>query len=215
MPEVLYQDDQLIAFNKPSGMFSHATDLDRQESQNNNLVDSGSALLNRKLYPIHRLDRASSGILLLALDKDLASQMQSIWSDESTKKYYLCLVRGAHIGPLIFTQPLKKNQKFTQSALSLAHVIKAYQGCSLMEVEIRTGRRHQIRRHFAKFGAHLLGDRTYGKKKINDHYRQQIGLERLFLHAHRLSFIHPVSGLEVKIESKLPEHLSLALERLA
>ncbi len=164
-----------------------------------------------KLWPVHRLDRASSGVLLFALDATNAAALQ-ISLREGTKRY-LTLVRGLIEPEGTIDRPLKDDRGVPRDALTRWRRREELDGFSLVDVTIETGRRHQIRRHFAHLAHQIVGDSSYGKGRINRWLREAFGLPRLFLHAEEVTIAHPTSGEPMTIQAPLADDLSEFLDR--
>lgn len=212
---VLWQDDDFVAVSKPSGLLVH---------RDENWPDAPAALqtvrdqLGKHLYPFHRLDRATSGILLFAFSRRAAAALQEALAAEDGHKEYLALMRypgsGKDLGAeWTCDRPLHDDQDRKRECRTDFAVAETYPHCALVRCVLHTGRYHQIRRHANHCGRHVLGDTTHGKGRLNALYRERFGLDRLFLHATRLSLRHP-DGRRVEIVDPLPVELQLVLERL-
>ena len=210
--EVLYEDEYYIAVNKPAPMLTHPTQEDRKEKVN--LLFALRDQINLKLYPIHRLDRQTSGVIIFAKIPKAVTLIKLIWNTDLVKKEYIALVKGIIDRGGKFEFPLKNENRKIQEAITNYNPIKIYKDVSLVDVEIRTGRRHQIRRHFGRRMQHIIGDRRYGKKIHNNYYLEEYGLNRLFLHAHRLTFEHPYLLQKIVINAPLMDDLQLVLNKL-
>ena len=171
---------------------------------------------------VHRLDRETSGILLVAKKRSALRQLQDQFRERETGKTYLALVKGDWPARLkVIDQPLRKyllpdgerrvrvttpDDPDGQRSITLVQVAQRLQGCTLLEVTIKTGRTHQIRVHLASKGHPIAGDDKYGDFEWNKALQRQ-GLKRMFLHAWRLQFNHPVSGERVALQAELPPEL--------
>ena len=196
--DILYRDDALVVVNKPGGLLVHRT---RESSDRVFLLQELGAQLGCFLYPVHRLDRATSGAIAFAFTPEGARALQEILSADDTCKEYLALVRGEAAERGEIDRPLTGDTGVRRPARTeferLAHLPEltiARGGLSLLKVRISTGRRHQIRRHLAHLHHHILGDTSHGKGRINRDFREAFGLPRLCLHAWRLSIRHPDSS---------------------
>lgn len=219
--EVLYQDEWLVAVNKPAGMLVHRSFLDKHETEF--VLQRLRDQLGQHVFPLHRLDRPTSGVLLFALSAETARQMseqQHLW-----QKTYLAVVRGHLKGPLLLDYALKeqldaiadkfaRTDKAAQSAQSaiwpLEHVELPYAvgryataRYSLLALQPLTGRKHQLRRHCEHLFHPIVGDTTHGDGKHNQLFRQQFNCNRLMLHAARLCFRHPVTNQDVEVFAAL------------
>ncbi|MFT7859471.1 MAG: tRNA pseudouridine(65) synthase TruC [Sulfurimonas sp.] len=219
--EILYQDQYLVAINKPSGLLVHRSMIDRHE------IYYAMKILRDQLgqwvYPIHRLDKPTSGVLLFALDKESARLLNEQFRAREAQKRYIAVVRG-YLEDGVINHPLKEKldkiadkdaneNKEAQEAIteynSLARV--ELDGCvgrydtvrySLVELLPKTGRKHQLRRHMKHISHHILGDTKYGRGEHNKFIRKEYNIHRLLLHCKDFSFTHPYSGEEIKLEAK-------------
>lgn len=221
---VIFENDDLLVLNKPSGIAVH----------------SGSGLsfgvieaLKQKhpeqfLELAHRLDRETSGCLLIAKNRTTLTWLHELFREEARSdigKYYLALVAGHWRGMNTINAPLKKSLRSGehmveindqgQQAVSHFETLKIYDQCSLMQVKIETGRTHQIRVHAAHAGHPVIGDTKYGDSKINQAMKK-LGLKRLFLHAARIELpAHPAtSGRPLTINAPLSSELQSVLQHL-
>ena len=210
--EILYQDQWLVAVNKPAGMLVHRSFLDKHETEFVMLRLRDQ--IGQHVFPLHRLDRPTSGVLLFGLSSEIARLMgeqQHLW-----QKTYLAVVRGHLKEALLLDYALKeqhdaigdkfaRSDKAAQSAQTamwpLQHVelpfaVGRYATArySLLALQPLTGRKHQLRRHCEHLFHPIIGDTTHGDGKHNQLFRQQFNCARLLLHAARLSFNHPLSG---------------------
>ncbi len=202
--EIIHQDKDLIAINKPAGLLSVAT---AKENKLHALALLRTQLTRGKspvkLWPVHRLDRDTSGILLFATSKEVREAVMDKWS--TTEKTYLAVVKGIpEVEEDTITQPLRLDDKEyrmhvgphkqAKSAITHYKLRKSSKAHSLLEVSIETGRQHQIRAHMSWMGNPIVGDERYGKKG-----------GRMGLHAMRLKFVHPISKKEVLLEVNGPK----------
>ncbi|HIF01690.1 MAG TPA: tRNA pseudouridine(65) synthase TruC [Fuerstia sp.] len=211
--QILFQDDHLVAIAKPSGMFVHRSDADR--SAESVVLQILRDQLEQHVYPVHRLDRATSGVLLLARSRSAAAACGQMFSERRVKKTYHALVRGYALPegqidtPLIssrgrekpaghpWTEPqhaLTGYRTLLQFEIPIAMGEHATTRCSLVEAHPETGRYHQIRRHFNYVSHPVIGDTSHGDSRHNRLYRDHFEAERLMLAAVRLEFRHPVTG---------------------
>ncbi len=207
---VLFEDDYYIIVNKPPLLLVHPNK--KLSNEKDNLMARVRDLINQPVNIINRIDRPVSGIVLFGKTTESVKLLKEQWHGPNIQKKYLGLVRTRFTEAGSFDFPLNSEKKILQEALTKYTPLKLYETSTLLEIEIFTGRHHQIRRHFARSVRHLLGDRTYGKKKYNDYYRDQFGLERVFLHAHRFECIHPYTNEHIVINCPLPADLSSTLE---
>jgi 23S rRNA pseudouridine1911/1915/1917 synthase len=201
--EIIHQDKDLIAINKPAGLLSVGT---TKENKNHVLAILRKQLSRTKndvkLWPVHRLDRDTSGILLFATSKEVREAVMDKWA--STEKTYLAVVVGTpKVEANTITEPLRLDEneykmhvgqhKHAKSAITHYKTLESNDTHSLLEVRIETGRQHQIRAHMAWMGNAIVGDERYGKKG-----------GRMGLHAMRLNFLHPISHKNVLLEVDAP-----------
>jgi tRNA pseudouridine65 synthase len=221
--DVLYQDASLAAIAKPSGLVVHPSALAPERVTCMSLL---RAALKRWVYPVHRLDRGASGVLLFALDPDVARALGRAFTERRIKKTYLAVARGvlpdsgcidAPIAEQPDRDPLSAQTMFRRLAhVELPYAVGRYATSrySLAEVEPITGRTHQIRRHMAHIRHPLVGDVNHGEGRHNRLFREVFGIHRLLLHAATLSLTHPETGAPLVLRAPLPSELSVLFERL-
>lgn len=209
--EILHEDQDYIFLNKPSGLLVHPYPTETNEKLN--LLKIVRDHCGHYLYPIHRLDRPVSGVIVFGKSADSAAKLKKIWH-ESVQKKYLALVRGHPDQSGIIDFPLNNEKKIAQEARTAFKVVQYFEKSALLEVEIFTGRKHQIRRHFSRRMHHVICDTRYGKGRINHYYRDHFGIDRIFLHAASLSISKSEWNLDLCVESQLPENLSCALQNM-
>lgn len=210
MLDILYQDECLIAINKPHGLLVHRSPIaaDAEEFALQLLRDQ----VGLKVNPVHRLDRATGGILLFALDKQVEIAMQQQFSDNKVNKNYLAIVRGYTPDMEDIDYPLHKENGTLQEAFTAYETLSRAELAvpfgkhdtsrySLVEVKPTTGRMHQIRKHLSHVDHPIIGDTTHGCNKQNKLFRETWEMTTLLLHASKLSFSHPVNNEKVFIEA--------------
>ena len=207
--EVLYRDEAIVVVDKPSGLSVHRGD-DQGSTFALNLTRNA---IGQWVYPVHRLDRATSGVLVFALSSEHARALQESFQSRSVEKTYLALVRGTPPASGVIDSPMAKREggPDVESITEYRTLFSSDQRLSLVEARPRTGRRHQIRRHLRRIDHPLAGDVRYGNGADNRRYRAELGLYRIALHARRLSFRHPESQAQVTFESAVPEDLAAPL----
>lgn len=232
--EIIYQDEYMVAINKPAGLLVHKSYLARKETHfaMTMLRDQ----IGQYVYPIHRLDRPTSGVLLFALSSDFARVLSELFSERGIKKGYLALVRGYLQGSDSLDYPLKEildkiadkkaNQnKAPQEAVTCwANVATcqypepigqfAQARYSLVALRPMTGRKHQLRRHLAHLRHPIIGDTTHGDGKQNKYIKQHFNDMRLMLHATQLQFVHPITGEMVNLVAQPPADFTRLIEAL-
>jgi len=202
-----HQDERIVVVEKPPGIHVHRTHLSPDRDV---LLTRVRDQLGRHLHPVHRLDRATSGLLVFALDPTTAASLQEAWSTAAVEKEYLALVRGTAPAEMVSERPLTRREDgVRQDARTEFRSLGTDRGFSLVLASLRTGRRHQIRRHLAHEGHQIVGDTTYGKGGINRWLREEHDLPRLLLHAHRLTLPRAeADGVPLTLRSPLPEDFS-------
>ncbi len=208
--EIIYSDAHLVAINKPHGLLVH-----RSKYADEARVFAVQELRNQletHVYPCHRIDRKTSGVLLFALNETTNSLMQQLFADNQVKKTYLAIVRGYTPDQGTIDYPLTNDKGKIQEALTLFNTLQraelevpfgkfATSRYSLVEARPQTGRMHQLRKHFAHIFHPIIGDRPHGCNKQNRLFKERWQLTDMLLHARQLEFIHPVSGQTVSISA--------------
>lgn len=203
--EILFQDKYFIIVNKPSGILVHAY---KECTDQINLMKIVRHQTGHYLYPLHRIDRPVSGIVIFGINKEASSELKKMWHEESTQKEYLTLVRGKIECSGTFNFALTNDKKIKQEAITHYKPIENYGDWNtLLKVSIDTGRKHQIRRHFSRRCHQVIGDTAHGKGKINRYFREHYDLNRIFLHSFRFNFIHPITKDMIKSTCPLPKKL--------
>lgn len=217
---VLYEDDVLMVLNKPSGMAVHGG-----SSLSFGVIEALRATrpLARSLELVHRLDRATSGCLMIAKRRSALRSLQEALRNGQFGKHYAALVHGRWLGgPRVIDAPLLRTDGVERRVVvhptgkaSVSHFSpkKVFSDATLMDVRLVTGRTHQVRVHAAHAGHPVIGDDRYADPAQTAAWRKR-GLTRLFLHAAKLSFPHPITGEAVCLEAPLPPDLINVLERL-
>lgn len=225
--EILFEDECYIAINKPAGLLVHKTSIAKEETTHWALQLLRDQI-GQKVYPLHRIDRPTSGILMFSKSSEAAAMLQPLFPTEAVEKYYLCLVRGFMKQTNgIIDHPLKKKlvgelQEAQTSFWSLEESEIPFSSSprystsrySLLKVYPHTGRMHQIRRHMAHARHYVIGDSTHGDNKQNNFFRNRFGLEHMLLHAWKLRFTHPITDEEIDLQASLPEHFLRILDDL-
>jgi tRNA pseudouridine65 synthase len=202
---ILYRDDALIAITKPAGLLVHPGR--EPEAKEWIAMKVLRDQIGQRVYAIHRLDRPTSGVLLLALEEPMADAMRAEFELRKVDKTYVAVVRGQPPESWENTAPLQKaeGEKWKASHTRFSRWPGARGGdLAVVKAEPLTGRHHQIRRHLASDGYPIVGDYLYGDAAENDRMAALHGHARMLLHAHTLGFRHPGSGLPVHLESPLP-----------
>jgi tRNA pseudouridine65 synthase len=187
----LYQDGCLLAVNKPAGLAVHRG-MARDRTFALQLVRDQ---IGRHVHAVHRLDRATSGVLLFALDPETAGRMQERFAAGRVEKRYLALVRGIPPESGVIDHPLPRDEGGPRvPAVTEFRRLATFERYALVEARPRTGRRHQIRRHLKHLSHPLIGDVRYGKGEHNRLFRERHALHRLALHCASLTVAHPDGG---------------------
>jgi len=210
--EIIYKDDYLVAINKPHGLLVHRSSIarDADEFALQLLRDQ----LQRHVYPVHRIDRKTGGVLLFSLDEQLHKTMQVAFANKEIKKKYLAIVRGYTDDEGTIDYPLQKENGNMQEAVTHYKTLDRVElnipfgsfqtsRYSLLEVTPETGRYHQIRRHLDHIFHPIIGDRPHGCNKQNKLFKEKFALMTMMLHAFELTFIHPVSKTQIKIVAEI------------
>lgn len=211
--QILYESDNLIAVEKPSGLLVHA--YRKETNERDHLLKRLRDQTGKYLFPIHRIDRPVSGIVLFGLNASTVREVKAIWHSDTTVKTYITLVKGLINSDGYFDFALTNDHKQKQSALTRYEPVRNFNDTTLVKVQIETGRKHQIRRHFSRRCSNIIGDTKYGQGKWNRLFREQFNLNRIFLHATHLKLSLPLSDEILDIDSPLPKELEFVLENLA
>lgn len=223
---VLFEDEWLMAVDKPSGMAVHTG----SGIQGGTLVDYVRAYLGPgavrndfSASPAHRLDRETSGVILVAKRRPAMVHFTELFTRGQAKKRYLALAKGKLNDQGMIDLPLAEHQQTAESrarrgvnlqpARTRYSVLGRTSAVSYLGATIETGRTHQIRRHLAAIGHPLAGDRKHGDFAFNREAKARWGLGRLFLHSERIEFPHPADSRRMTIEAPLPEELREVLSR--
>lgn len=226
--EILHEDDWIIAVNKPAGLLVHPSWI--APAKTPNLV---SQLRERypgeKIHTVHRLDRATSGVILFARSKEVAQRLQTMFSERLVEKRYLCVVRGWTDEAGVIDYPLKPIHDRIADAHSdpdkpAQEAVTSYRrlGCvelpipvgrypvarySLVEVCPKTGRKHQIRRHMKHIFHPLVGDTKHGEGRHNRLFREHLDVHRLLLMATEIAFRHPVTEAGLRVGAPVSDEV--------
>ncbi|MEZ6127283.1 MAG: pseudouridine synthase [Planctomycetaceae bacterium] len=230
---VLYEDDELIAISKPAGMFVHRSEADR--SADEFVLQRIRDQVGAFVFPVHRLDRATSGVLLLAKSRLAAAALGQLFADRAVSKTYHALVRGHCLNsgeiktPLISARgrdkPVGHPFRDPQSAVTRFRTLFRYDiplvsdrypttRCCMVEVQPVTGRYHQIRRHFNSIAHPIIGDSAHGDTRQNRFFAKTADCHRLMLAAVRIQLPHPASQRPLDIECPPEESFTTVLRRL-
>jgi len=234
MLEILYRDEWLVAINKPADLLVHRSMIDRHETRF--AMQMLRDQIGQHVFPVHRLDKPTSGILLFALNPETARKMGDLFSAGVAGKEYLAIVRGYTDESGLIDYPLKEEldkksdrkaiqDKEAQEAVTeyrrlatveLPYAVGRYQTArySLLHLTPKTGRKHQLRRHLKHLYHPIVGDTTHGDGKQNTFFRQQFDCHRLLLHAAGLGFRHPKTDQLLQIDAPLPPSFNNIVDAL-
>lgn len=223
MLDILFRDEELIAINKPHGLLVHRSSIaaDTSEFALQLLRDQ----IQQPVYPAHRLDRKTAGVLLFSLSKAMDSKAQMLFAERQTEKVYLAIVRGYTEDSFTIDYPLKKENGTEQEAITHIRTLQRAElpipmgkfdtsRYSLVEARPVTGRMHQIRRHLAHVFHPILADRPHGCNKQNKMWKERFAMDTMMLHALELSFTQPTSQEQVHIKAPLQPDFIRTLELL-
>jgi len=223
--DILYQDDRLVVINKPSGMLVHRTALSRDREFILQLLRDQ---LGQRIFPAHRLDRATSGVLVFALKSTVARWLNEAFQEQSVKKHYLAIVRGwpEPVSGLI-DRPVKDDdreshrearsryERLDTRELAIANRRYSSSRYALMKLAPETGRRHQLRIHMERIAHPIIGDTTHGDGEHNRIFREHLEINRLMLHAWSLQLPDPDNtSNSLKFMAPPPEEWCHALDYL-
>lgn len=210
--EILYEDESIVAINKPHGLLVHRSSIARDTSKF--ALQILRDQLGKTVYPAHRLDRKTGGVLLFSLNKETDQYLQKCFQDHQIDKKYLAVLRGfAPIEGLI-DYPLKKDNGTLQEAQTSFRLLATSEidipsgqfptsRYSLVEANPLNGRMHQLRRHFAHIFYPIIGDRPHGCNKQNKFWKDTYQMDTMLLHASELTFIHPLSGETIHVKAAI------------
>ncbi|MBI9069287.1 MAG: pseudouridylate synthase [Salinivirgaceae bacterium] len=221
--EIIYRDEYLIAINKPHGLLVHRSKYAGEADEY--ALQKLRNQIEHYVFPCHRIDRKTSGVLLFSLNEEVNSLMQQQFQSNMVKKKYLAIVRGFTNDAGIIDYPLTNEKGKTQEAISefktltqseidLAFGKFTTSRYSLVEVTPQTGRMHQIRKHFAHILHPIIGDRPHGCNKQNKLFKEKWNLTSMMLHASDLSFVHPITNQEILIPANESEEFKRMMKIL-
>ena len=230
---ILYQDEYLVAIKKPSGLLVHRSMLDKQETYF--AVQLLRDQIGQYVFPVHRLDRPTSGVMVFALSADIARKLGEQFAAQIIEKTYLAIVRGHIIDEGEINYALKekldkiadkmtKLDKPAQQAVTgfnrldkfeLPFAVGKYASArySLVQLTPKTGRKHQLRRHLAHINHPIVGDTAHGDGKHNTFIRQQFNFQQLALTCKSMLLTHPVSKAPLVLRCDLDKNIFVLLEK--
>ncbi|HIQ47793.1 MAG TPA: pseudouridylate synthase [Sulfurovum sp.] len=209
----------MVAINKPSGLLVHRSPIDKHETRF--ALQEVRDQIGQYVYPVHRLDKPTSGVLIFALNKEVAQILSEDFRENRVKKEYIAVVRGYVALEGLIDHPLKqmldskaekekgisKEEKEAQTlyerlaTIELPYAVSRYPVArySLVKLKPQTGRKHQLRRHMKHIHHHMIGDTKHGRGEHNTLFRKEFDCHRLLLHARNMQLIHPVTLKSVMI----------------
>ena len=222
--EILFHDDHFIAINKPSGILVHRTKISEDEVFVLQLLRNQ---IGQRIYPVHRLDRGTSGVLIFGKSKESAALLAEQFREKKVQKTYLAIVRGFVNEEGMIDYPIAKEKgKPLQEAITnykriavseLDFSVGKYPTSrySYVKIQPQTGRFHQIRKHFTHIRHPIINCKKHGDVKHNNYWRKELRVSRMLLHASSLDFVHPIDNQMIKLESAFDEAFKKALFILA
>lgn len=214
--QILYQDNFMIAINKPPGLLVHRTSI--AEETEFFAVQLLRDMIGKKVFPCHRIDRPTSGVLLFGLCKESASLLGKLFTDKRIDKKYIALVRGYFPEEeFSLNHPIRNDKNKLSDAetkfrllkkIEIPIPVKPYQTSrySVIAANPISGRKHQIRQHLAHLRHYIVNDRVHGTGAHNKMFTEQLGISDLFLHARKLTFDHPITKEQITIRAEFPDH---------
>ena len=220
MLELIYEDDYYVAINKPNGLLVHRTRIaeEKKEFALQMLRDQ----LGYRLYPIHRLDRGTSGVLLFAKSPEGAAPLVKAFEEKQVDKTYFAIVRGYTPEGQTIDNPIKPDKDHKNKApqdavthytrlaiIELPIPVGRYASArySLVSIKPETGRMHQIRKHFAHIRHYIVGDKRHGDWRHNKMFLEELQSPYMLLHSANLYFTHPFTGEQVSIKAQMPDNM--------
>ncbi|GAB3985381.1 tRNA pseudouridine(65) synthase TruC [Spirosoma daeguense] len=220
---ILYQSDDLVAINKPHGLLVHRSPIasDASEFAVQLLRDQ----LGQRVYPVHRLDRKTGGVLLFALNEQMNAAMQMQFAEGGVQKRYVAIVRGYTPDELVIDYPLRRDDGVVQDAVTFLKTIQrseialpfgkhATSRYSLVELKPTTGRMHQLRKHMAHVMHPIIGDRPHGCNKQNKLFKEHFEMNTMLLHAQRIEFTQPATSEQIVITASLQSEFERMMREL-
>lgn len=224
MLQIIRQDEHLVAINKPNGLLVHRTSI--ATNTDTFAVQELRNQLNQHVYPVHRLDRKTSGVLLFALKPELVAPIQAQFAESKIEKVYWAILRGWTDDEGLIDYALTNDAGKTQEAITAYKTLERTEVLvpfgkhdtsrySLVEAYPKTGRMHQLRKHFAHILHPIIGDRPHGCNKQNKLFLEKWQMNTMLLHAKTLAFEHPVSHEKIKLTATLNSEFLRMLNTLS
>lgn len=216
MIDIIYEDEYCIVVNKSNNTLVHHSYYARNIREDSLLQLLRQQFVDSNFYPVHRLDRKTSGLLLLAKRKEYISKFQALFTTDQIQKKYYALVRGFCVSSGTIDSPIKNAdtgaykealtlyKSVAQIELKIPVVPYSTSRYSILELEPKTGRMHQLRKHMNKIAHPIIGDHKYGNRHHNQMFETKFELDFLFLHAFSLEFKHPFLDKNIALHLKVP-----------
>jgi tRNA pseudouridine65 synthase len=223
MIEIIYKDEYIVAVNKPAGLLVHRTNF--AEEEKDFLLQKVRNQIRQRVYPVHRLDRQTSGIILFALTPEVAAILSESFKTDQIQKQYYCIGRG-HMKESIDLDYAIKNERNNKriEARTLFTPIQHIElpiptgpydtsRYTLIEAVPKTGRWHQIRQHLGHLRHYIIGDKRHGDHRHNKTWVNELDCPFMMLHAKKIVFPHPESKESMTLTAEFPEHWKSIFER--
>lgn len=222
--QIIYEDDHLLVVNKPNNFLVHESHYARN-IQEPTLLDKLAEQFNDPFYPVHRLDRKTSGILLFARKKEFVAEIQRLFTDNRIDKIYYAILRGFVSEKFTVDSPVKNNDTgMYKDALTHGECLQQIElpipvhpydasRYSMVKLMPQTGRMHQLRIHMNKISHPIIGDYKYGDRFHNRMFETNYNCHYMFLHARALNFEHPFTGKPLSLIADFPNDWNIMLNR--
>lgn len=219
--KIIYEDEYIIAINKPPGMIVHRTDTSPEDEIV--ALSLVRKYLKNRIFPIHRIDKKTSGVLIFGKTSKMAHLIHTQIIDKKVQKVYWAIVNNYSPPSATATQELTNSKGKIQSAetvfttfnqIKIPDETGAITAMSFLQAEPKTGRMHQIRKHCNLEGFPIIGDPMYGYHRANKYFVKKFGIKDMFLHSRSYTFHHPALDEEITIEADLNESFQTALDVL-
>lgn len=216
MIDIVFEDEYCLLVNKPNNVLVHHSYYSRNIKDDSLLQLLRKQFINQNFYPIHRLDRKTSGLILLSKKKEFVSKFQELFISNNIQKKYYSFVRGFcnELGTIdtpvknpdtgVYKDALTHYKRISQIELKIPVIPYPTSRYSILELEPKTGRMHQLRKHMNKIAHPIIGDHKYGNRHHNQMFENEFGLDLLFLHAYSLEFTHPFTKYNHLFKIKPP-----------
>lgn len=223
MLEIIYQDEYIVAINKPHGLLVHQSPIARDADEF--AIQLLRDQIGQRVFPAHRLDRKTSGVLVFSLDKETDRFMQMQFQNKETDKRYLALLRGFAPEEMTIDYALHRDDGVLQDAVTHFKRLETFEihvalgkfptsRYSLVEANPETGRMHQLRKHFAHIFHPIIGDRPHGCNKQNKFWLENFQMNIMLLHASELTIIHPQTNEKLQLKAEMSTEFKRVLELL-